>query len=90
MGLAKYVSALSPEDCEALTQALAATIGEDKADANLMCAYLKLAAAYAKDEVDVDEDFNKPEEGEDTEKGDAPEGADAAPEGGEPPPGLPA
>lgn len=86
MGLAKYVAELSPEDCEALVTALAATIGEDKADVGLMCAYVKLAAAYAKEEVDVDEDFNEPEEDEDAEE----EPAEEAPEGGEPPPGPPA
>lgn len=62
MGLAKYVSALSPEDIDAVATALTAKIGEDKADYNLLCAYLKQAAAYAKDEIDVDEDFNVAEE----------------------------
>lgn len=76
MGLAKYVSALSPEDCEAVAHALVAKIGEDKADLNLLCAYLKQASAYAKDEIDVDEDFNVPDEDEEAEADDAADDVD--------------
>ena len=67
MGLAKYVSELSPEDCEAVAAALAAKIGEDKADGKLLYAYLHQAAAYAKEEIEVDEDFNVPEEDEEAD-----------------------
>lgn len=79
MGLAKYISELSPEDCLAVSTALVAKIGEDKADLNLLCAYMKQASAYAKDEIDVDEDFNVPDEPEEDEESDtdAEEGADA-------------
>ena len=68
MGLAKYVSKLPPEDITALSTALCAEVGEDKADANLMTAYLTQAAKYAGEEIDVDEDFNESEEEEEPEE----------------------
>jgi len=68
MGLAKYVSALSPEDCEALATALAPSVG-DKADEKLLCAFLLQAGKYAGEEIDVDEDFNVSEEEEEAEEG---------------------
>lgn len=79
MGIAKYLSALSPEDIDAVATALVAKIGEDKADYNLLCAYLKAAAAYAKDEIDVDEDFNVPEETDEDEAAETPEHEAAEP-----------
>lgn len=66
MGLAKYVSKLSPEDCEALATALAAEVG-DKGDVKLLAAYLAAAGKYAGDEIDVDDDFNEPEEDEESD-----------------------
>lgn len=71
MGIAKYIGELSPEDCEAVCAALVSKIGEDKADLNLLCAYMKAAGAYAKDEIEVDEDFNKAEEPEETDDAEA-------------------
>lgn len=81
MGLAKYVSKLSPEDCEGLAMALAATVGED-ADEKLLAAFIVAAGKYAGEEIEVDEDFNEPEEDEESDDdaedaGD--EGAAAAP-----------
>lgn len=77
MGLAKYVSKLSPEDCEALGAALVQEIGEDKADANLLYAFLHEAAKYAGEEIDVDDDFNESEEEDDEEESDDNEEEDA-------------
>jgi hypothetical protein len=89
MGLAKYVSELPPADLEAVCTALVAKIGEDKADLNLLCAYMTHASAYAKEEIDVDEDFNVPEETEeDEDETDVEEGADAG-TGDAPPEGPP-
>lgn len=84
MGLAKYVSALSPEDCQSVSMALAAKIGEDKADENLLYVFLHQAAQYAKEEIDVDEDFNESEEEEEEDDNDE---ADAGDEAGGPPAG---
>lgn len=67
MGLSKYVSKLSPEDCEALCAALTKEIGEDKADSKLLYAYVQAAAKYAGEEIEPDEDFNEPEEDEEDE-----------------------
>jgi hypothetical protein len=81
MGFAKYVSALSPEDCDALATALASGIG-DKADQGLLCAFITHAGKYAGEEIEVDEDFNvSEEEEEETEE-------DAEPEGGQTDPAL--
>lgn len=62
MGLSKYVSALSPDDCESLAMALAAEAGD--ADPKLLCSFLLHAGQYAAEEIEVDEDFNAPEEAE--------------------------
>ncbi len=89
MGIAKYVSALSPEDVTALATYLCSKIGEDKADCNLLTAYLKAAASYAKEEIEVDEDFNVPEEDEEEDEDTDEEKPDDAPPGppaGEGPP----
>lgn len=79
MGLAKYVSKLSGEDCLALGEALATAVGED-ADSNLLYQFLHEAGKYAAEEVDVDEDFNESEEDEEPDQEDAPESGDAEPE----------
>lgn len=63
MGLAKYVGALEEGDCKALCAALARSLG-DKADENLLYAYVHAAGQYAKDEIKVDDDFNVDEEAE--------------------------
>lgn len=63
MGLSKYVSQLSPEDCESLSMALAAIVGEE-ADEKLLCAFMSAAGKYAGEEIEVDEDFNVSEEEE--------------------------
>ena len=88
MGMAKYVSKLSPEDCEALCAALTQEIGEDKADANLLYAFVHEAAKYAADEVDVDEDFNESEEEEEEEEEESEDEEEPADAGAdkEPPP----
>lgn len=90
MGFAKYISALSPEDCHGLAEALVADVGEDSADVNLLAAFIDQAGKYAKDEIDVDDDFNEPEEDDEEEEDDedkaddgdkaAPPAAAAAPE----------
>lgn len=78
MGLSKYVSQLSPEDCEGLAMALAAIAGEDT-DENLLCAFISAAGKYAGEEIEVDEDFNKSEEDEESDdEGDDAEGGDEA------------
>lgn len=78
MGLAKYVSKLSPEDTEAVTAALVAEIGADKADDKLLAAYIAQAAKYAGEEIEVDEDFNEPDEDEE-DGSDEPDAGDEAP-----------
>lgn len=82
MGLAKYVSALSPEDCMSLAEALAPDVGEG-ADVKLLCAFLSVAGKYAGEEIEVDEDFNVPEETDEEEE--PAEGDEAAPPADVPP-----
>jgi len=87
MGFAKYIGELSPDDCEAVAHALVTQIDEDEADVNLLCAFILKAGEYAKEEIEVDEDFNEPEEEEEeeVEEGPADEDEDAPPEDSAPP-----
>lgn len=82
MGIAKYVSALPPEDITALATVLATSVG-DSADEKLLEAYLTQAGKYAGDEIDVDEDFNVDEDADeedaDADPDDGGDDADAAP-----------
>lgn len=91
MGFAKYIGELDEAHCRALCHTLAASLG-DKADENLLYAYVHLAGQYAKDEVKVDDDFNVDEDAEeeeeakdDEEKAEGDKPADEAPPADGPP-----